>query len=70
MIYPDGQVHVGQMVYRNLVDRLTLRATWPLHAHAPHHLAHTAQLHATVNGAAGWTRRMTLAPPKRSVATR
>jgi signal peptidase I len=60
LVYPDGEVHPGQTVFRKLVTRLTVHATWSLHTDARHHIQGTARLQATVHGPAGWTHSVDL----------
>jgi len=62
LVYPDGEIHAGDPVYRKLVDRLTVRATWSLSTSAEHHIVGTARLWAIVQGPTGWTHRIALGP--------
>ena len=63
LVYPDGRVHSGQTVFRNLVDRLTVRATWSAHAPVEHQIRGTAALRAIVHGPEGWTHEIDLGAP-------
>lgn len=63
LVYPDGRVHAGQTVFRKLVDRLTVHATWSLQSSASHRLRGTGTLEAVVQGPNGWTHSIPLGHP-------
>lgn len=67
LVYPDGKVQSGQTVFRKLVTRVSVHATWSLYSPASQHLEGAARLQAVVHGPDGWTQEAPLGRPARLV---
>ncbi len=60
-VYPDGRVSTGDPVYLRLVHRLELAFSYRFTSPAPHRVAATGSLVASVSDGQGWRRTIPLA---------